>query len=189
MQKAIAAIVISIGLLVTTVPAQAAPPPPAPVTVQQIATVDKPTSSRPTLSREELAMNSSRGQDTRGALPSLYRGIYFHADQESFRLCVGQREGSFTYTVQGGGGNNYYGTYQFHRNFQRGAAYMMASESRETKDGLRKEALKLRFKPIDHWGRYWQDRAFATVLNYNGKWTGMHHWAGGNWYCGKNGRG
>lgn len=135
------------------------------------------------LSREAAAAQSSRAQVTRGPLPSLYRGVYYHADQERFRLCVAAREGSNTYTVRGGGGGNYFGTYQFHRNFQRGAAYMMAGESRRTHDGLRADALALRHVPINHWSRYWQDRAFYTVLNYRGAWSGRNHWAGGRWTC------
>jgi hypothetical protein len=135
------------------------------------------------LSREETAAQASRGMGRRGALPSLYRGIYFHADQEPFRRCVGHREGSFVYGVRGGGGGNYFGTYQFHRDFQVGAAYMMASESRRTRDGLRDDALALRGVPINQWSRYWQDRAFSTVLNYRGKWTGRHHWALAGSHC------
>ena len=137
----------------------------------------------PDLSREQAAAQSSRAQDVRGALPSLYRGLYFHPEQEPFRRCVAEREGEFQYDVQGGGGNNYFGTYQMSSAFQRGAAYMMASESRRTDDGLRREALSLRYKPINQWGRFWQDRAFATVLNYNGLWSGRHHWANGRWAC------
>jgi len=116
-------------------------------------------------------------------MPSLYRGIYFHADQERFRRCVGQREGMFHYDVRGGGGGNYYGTYQFSRAFQSGAAYEMAKESHRTHDGLRDDALRLRHKPINQWSRYWQDRAFYTILNARGKWSGKHHWAGGRWHC------
>lgn len=134
-------------------------------------------------SREAAAARSSRADDMRGPLPSLYRGKYFNSDQESFRRCVADREGSFTYMVRGGGGNNYYGTYQFSSAFQNGVPYMMAKESKATKDGLRKEALSLRSKAINKWNRYWQDRAFFTVLNFNGKWTGKHHWNGGRWHC------
>jgi hypothetical protein len=113
----------------------------------------------------------------------MYRGRYFHADQESFRRCVGQREGMFHYDVRGGGGGNYYGTYQFSRAFQNGIPYMMAKESRRTHDGLTKEALALRHKPINQWSRYWQDRAFYTVLNGRSKWSGKSHWSGGRWHC------
>lgn len=120
--------------------------------------------------------HSPAAKDKRGAEPSLYRGIYFHPDQERFRLCVGNREGSFAYMVRGGGGNNYYGTYQFHKNFQNGIPYMMAKESRRTGDGLVKDILKLRYIPINKWNRYYQDRAFFTVVNYDGKWSGKHHW-------------
>lgn len=164
-------VVLTTIVLLAAMPAAAHAAPPT----------DKPSISKQ--SREQAAARSSRASDMRGPLPSLYRGKYYHSDQEWFRKCVADREGSFTYMVRGGGGDNYYGTYQFHRNFQRGAAYMMAKESRETKDGLRKEALALRYKPINKWSRYWQDRAFYTVLNYNGRWSGKNHWAGGRWHC------
>lgn len=166
--SAIAALALTVSTITTAVPS-----PPAPSTT---ITADR-------LSREEAAARSSRAQDMRGQMPSLYRGIYFYADQEPFRLCVAEREGSFHYDVQGGGGGNYFGTYQFSKAFQPGAAYMMAKESRKTHDGLRAAALGLRYIPINQWSRYWQDRAFYTVLNYNGKWSGKGHWAGGRWHC------
>jgi hypothetical protein len=119
----------------------------------------------------------------RGALPSMYRGLYFHVGQETLRRCIGQREGMFQYDVRGGGGGNYFGTYQFSRAFQNGIPYMMAKESRRTHDGLRVEALTLRRIPINRWSRYWQDRAFYTVLNFNGLNSGRHHWSGGRWAC------
>lgn len=138
----------------------------------------------PALSREQAASRSSRAQDMRGPMPSLYRGIYYHADQEAFRLCVADREGSFTYNVVGGGGNQYQTTYQFHEgNWRRGLTFMMASESKRTRDGLRAEARALITRPMKTWGRYWIDRAFYTALNFNGKWSGKHHWAGGRWHC------
>lgn len=141
-----------------------------------------PTSDS-TPSPERTAAHSSRGQDMRGPLPSMYRGRYFRAAQEAFRRCVGQREGMWHYDVRGGGGGNYFGTYQFSRAFQHGIPFMMAKESKATGDGLANEAASLRHIPINRWSRYWQDRAFYTVLNFNGDWTGKHHWAGGRWAC------
>ncbi|MDP1878009.1 MAG: hypothetical protein Q8M17_10700 [Actinomycetota bacterium] len=140
-----------------------------------------PSSSQ--LSREEAAAQSSRGQDTQGPLPSLYRGVYFHADQERFRLCVGQREGRFTYTVRGGGGGNYFGTYQLSAALARGASWMMAAESRSTHDGLRKVARALHGILANHWNRYWQDRAFYTILNHDHRWSGWRHWQLNGSYC------
>jgi hypothetical protein len=116
-------------------------------------------------------------------MPSLYRGIYYHPDQEAFRHCVADREGSFTYVVRGGGGNNYFGTYQMSSALVRGASWMMAAESRKTHDGLWKQARALLNVPGNKWNRYWQDRAFYTILNYDGRWAGKHHWAGGRWHC------
>lgn len=135
------------------------------------------------LSREEAAAQSSREHGMRGPLPSLYRGEFFHADQEPYRLCVGDREGGFTYMIRGGGGNNYYGTYQMSAALVRGASWMMAAESRRTGDGLRDDARDLLHVPGNKWSRYWQDRAFFTVLNAKGKWSGKSHWAGGRWSC------
>lgn len=133
---------------------------------------------------EFAAAHSRLARDLHGALDSLYRGTYFHASQERFRLCVGQREGSFDYSVTGGGGNQYQTTYQFHEsNWRRGLTYMMASESRTTHDGLWAEARALVNRPMRTWGRYWVDRAFYTALNYNGIDSGRHHWNGGSHAC------
>lgn len=173
---------VFITVLAPTATAVAWPVAPGAIALQK-AQVQKAVTTQAPLSREEAASQSRLARDMRGPAASAYHGIYYHADQEWFRRCVAAREGSWTYMVRGGGGGNYYGTYQFHRNFQRGAAYMMASESRRTHDGLRKDALRLRYVPINKWSRYWQDRAFYTVLNFNGRWTGKHHWNGGRWHC------
>ena len=135
-------------------------------------------------SPEFAAAHSRLARDLHGALPSLYRGRYYLAAQETFRRCVAQREGRFTYNVIGGGGGLYQTTYQFRDGaWRRGLTFMMASESRITHDGLRAEARALIRKPMAQWGRYWIDRAFYTALNYNGAWSGRHHWDGGRWSC------
>jgi hypothetical protein len=172
-------VVIALTLVVTAPPSAAQP------VADGAASISKPKpADKPRLSREAQAAHSSKARDTRGAMPSLYRGRYYHADQERFRLCVAEREGEFIYTVTGGGGGQYQTTYQFHeRNWRRGLTYMMASESRRTHDGLRAEARALVNKPMRSWGRYWIDRAFYTALNYNGKWSGKGHWSGGRWRC------
>jgi len=130
-----------------------------------------------------VVAHSKAANDMHGRMPSLYTGKYYFPAAEQFRLCVAEREGMFTYSVRGGGGNNYYGTYQFSSAFQHGIPYMMAKESRQTGDGLAPWLLSLRNKPINTWNRYAQDRAFFTVLSYNGKWSGKHHWDNGRWYC------
>lgn len=150
-------------------------PDPAPVVAAGV--------SGPPTSREAAAARSARAQDSRGPLPSLYRGIYFRADQERFRLCVGHREGGFIYPISGGAGGHYYGTYQMSAALARGATWMMAAESRRTHDGLRAKARALLNVPADRWSRYWQDRAFFTVLNFDGPYSGRNHWAGGRWTC------
>lgn len=128
--------------------------------------------------------HSAAADDRRGYMPSLYRGLYYHPDQESFRRCVADREGSFTYMVIGGGGDQYHGTYQFHNaNWRDGLVWMMLAESKRTDDGLREKLKTLFQRPIHKWSRYFQDRAFYTALNVRGKWAGAHHWNGGNYRC------
>lgn len=168
------------ALFGATSPAQAYPLP------QVVAPVAPATFTVPVqtpTSLEYRAAHSRASRDLVGSRPSLYRGKYFHADQESFRLCVAKREGEYRYSVRGGGGGNYFGTYQMSAALLRGVSWMMAAESRETHDGLRAKARALHSVPGNHWNRYWQDRAFATILNYNGKWSGKKHWSGGRWHC------
>lgn len=154
-----------------------------PVTPDRETAATRPSRSAPR-SPEFAAAHSSAARDLHGAMPSLYRGTYFHAEQESFRRCVAQREGRFTYDVVGGGGGMYETTYQFNDSaWRRGLTFMMASESRRTHDGLRAEARALIEKPMRTWGRYWADRAFYTALNFNGLWSGKHHWNGGSHAC------
>lgn len=177
--RRIAAVLIAIAILAPVPAAQAAVRDPSPLPGPSVtaAGVSAP------MSREEAASRSDRAHDLRGPLPSLYRGVYFRAEQETFRLCVGAREGSHTYQVRGGGGGNYFGTYQMSAALARGVTWMMAAESRRTHDGLRADARALHDVPANHWSRYWQDRAFFTILNYRGLWSGKHHWAGGRWRC------
>jgi hypothetical protein len=133
---------------------------------------------------EEWRANSKAAHDNSGYMKSLYQGNYYNADQEAFRQCVMRRESTFTYSVIGGGGDNYHGAYQFHdADWRKGLTFMMAQESRKTDDALRIQARQLITIPINKWGRYWQDRAFFTALNYHSKWSGKHHWASGGYSC------
>jgi len=128
---------------------------------------------------------SKAANDLHGYELSLYRGKYYNAGQESWRKCVMWRESNYNYNLIGAGYNwPYHGAYQFHNvNWKRGLIIMMAKESKQTKDGLNGEARKLKHKNINQWNRYWQDRALFTALNYNGPYSGAHHWAMTNYGC------
>jgi len=137
-------------------------------------------------SKEYLAAHSSKSKDMRGWLPSLYKGKYYREWQESYRKCVANREASFTYMLRGKGSQDTYawfGTYQMTPELLEGVSWMMAAESRKTKDGLRWEARSLINKKGNQWSRYWQDRAFYTILNYSSDWSGIHHWSVQRNYC------
>jgi len=136
-------------------------------------------------SAEYKRAQSKSAKDLHGYEQSLYRGKYYNSGQESWRKCVMWRESNYNYSLIGAGYNHpYHGAYQFHNvNWKRGLTYMMAGESKQTKDGLNAEARKLIHKNINQWNRYWQDRALFTALNYRGMWSGAHHWNATRYGC------
>jgi len=119
-----------------------------------------------------------------GRLPSAYRGEYFIASQEPYRMCVAQREGRFQYW--GTGGNGYYlGTYQMSKPLTRGAVWMITPELRDMYGDKRGRQIRDRLfatKPTK-WNRFYWDMAFYTVLNWEGPGSGRDHWAGGRFSC------
>lgn len=142
----------------------------APMTVSASKPMAKP------MHREMRSAISKDAQDRKGYEKSLYRGKYYHADQERFRKCVMDRESSFSYRAANKS-SSARGAYQFlDNNWRDGLVHMMVKESKKSKDGLEKKIRRLFNKPIHHWDRYMQDRAFFTAMNYNGKWSGKKHW-------------
>lgn len=128
------------------------------------------------LPREYRLAISKKAKDKSGYEVSLYRGKFYYKDQESFRKCVMDRESNFTYTAASRV-SSAQGAYQFLDNYWRdGLVYMMIRESKKHDHGLEKRLKRLFDKPIHRWNRYYQDRAFFTALNYNGKWSGKKHW-------------
>lgn len=126
--------------------------------------------------REYRAAISKEATDWKGYEKSLYRGKYYNKDQEHFRECVIYRESRHNYRAANKT-SSARGAYQFlENNWHDGLIYMMIKESKKSKDGLIPEIKELRTKPIVKWNRYYQDRAFFTALNYNGKWSGKKHW-------------
>jgi hypothetical protein len=73
------------------------------------------------------------------------------------------------------------GAYQLLDSKWRGSLVaMMRAESRKTQDGLLNEIAKLKRTPIQHWSRYWQDRAFWTAYQ---KGDGWRHWYQPGSFC------
>ena len=122
----------------------------------------------------EAAYASSRNaSDLRGFQPSLYRGKWYSPKSEKIRECIMRRESHHNYSARNRS-SSARGAYQFLDNSWRsGLVWMFLAESKETRDGLGRHALRLRGKPISTWDRYWQDRAFWTAWR-NG--AGRHHW-------------
>lgn len=133
--------------------------------------------------------NSTMATRVSGIKPSTYTGKYFSQSAESFRKCVIQRESRGYYRLVGGGDltgdgkGDYQGAYQMSPALSNGVTYMMAKESKKSKDGLIPVIKELRGKPANKWSRYWQDRAYFTVINWEGNLSGAQHWAGAPHSC------
>jgi hypothetical protein len=128
------------------------------------------------LPREYRMATSKDAKKLKGYKKSLYRGKYYHPDQEKFRWCVMKRESHHNYRAANKT-SSARGAYQFlDSQWREGLSYMMVKESKKSDDGLIANIRNLKGKPIHSWNRYYQDRAFFTALNYNGKWSGKKHW-------------
>ena len=117
-----------------------------------------------------------------GVRGSAYTGKYYRASQENFRKCVGHREGRFQYWGTGSMGF-YEGTYQMTDALFTGAAWMIGRELKATYANWEVVRAQLLDTPGHKWGRFWQDMAFYTVLNWRGDGVGASHWAGGRYGC------
>lgn len=125
---------------------------------------------------EFRSATSKNAKNWKGYQRSMYSGKYYHKDQEHFRECVMYRESRYNYRAANKT-SSARGAYQFlDRSWREGLIYMMIKESKKNNDGLIPRMKKLRTKPIQKWNRYYQDRAFFTAMNINGKWSGKHHW-------------
>jgi hypothetical protein len=77
----------------------------------------------------------------------------------------------------------YEGAYQMTDDLFRGAAYMLSRENKATYLNWKVIRAELLETPGHKWGRFWQDMAFYTVLNWRGEGVGASHWAGGRYGC------
>ena len=109
-------------------------------------------------------------------------------DQRAYTDCVAERESEGSPRAVNPTGK-YRGKYQFSPELARGATWHIMPWLRTWHPEPRKYAERLRATPMDRWHEHVQDAAFILTLNHNGvKWSGMDHWSGGRWSCGKNGR-
>lgn len=138
--------------------------------------------SAPAAVNQALALAQGKGKaaDSRGVLPSLYRGKWFVKKAEWKRKCIIRRETHANYRSVSAGGT-YRGAYQMRRALALGALHAMEPEVRKEMGAEGVSILrKLRKTPTQQWNRYWQDRAFWTVWH---KGSGRGHWNGAG--CGK----
>jgi len=125
------------------------------------------------LTAPACAANSMEAKDWKGYEPSLYTGQHYHSKWAKVRKCIMHRESRSNYRARGTI-STASGAYQFlDSQWRISLTYMMIRESRSTADGLISEIKELRQHPIQHWNRYWQDRAFYTAWD-NGR--GADHW-------------
>ena len=125
---------------------------------------------------EFQAAVTKQAKDLKGYEKSLYRGKYYYKGQESWRRCVMKRESNYRYKAKNRS-SSASGAYQFlDNNWRDGLVWMMIKESKKTDDDLDPYLRDLFDVHITQWNRYFQDRAFFTALNFEGKWAGKKHW-------------
>ena len=100
---------------------------------------------------------------------SLYKGKWYHKKWERSRKCIMERESNHNYKAANRS-SSARGAYQFlDSQWRNSLVWMMLDEG-----GNVKEIKSLRKKSIQHWSRYYQDRAFFTAWRHG---EGRHHWA------------
>jgi hypothetical protein len=157
-----AAAALAVALILAPVPSD--PQPQVPAQLQLFA------------SRSDPAMSGTR-------LP--YRGKYWRAEQADFTRCVLERE-SNGHWYSTNRANGYFGAFQFNKALAEGASWMMRDELRQMY-GHKVGTLvsrQLRATEMHRWVPLFQQMAFATVLNWQGDYSGVQHWNGGRWTCG-----
>lgn len=140
--------------------------------------IDQP--DMPVISR---SMTSKKMNDVH-LRDSSYTGTYFDADQEPYRKCVAERE-SNGHAWSRSKSRTYHGAYQVSNDLWRGATYMMAAELKQEFGPVvgKRIAVELRSIKASEAATRWQTQAFYTILNWDSKWSGKSHWAGGRWTC------
>lgn len=113
-----------------------------------------------------------------------YKGKFALKGQRKYTLCILKRESNnhwFSTNRSGG----YSGGFQFSYPLTRGATWMMTPElsSMFGKKTGRSIVKALRSTPMNKWSPFYQQMAFATVLNWDHPYSGAHHWAGGRFTC------
>jgi hypothetical protein len=120
------------------------------------------------LPADGAALTERLAESTKGYAPSLYKGRWYHKKWERSRKCIMHRESKYDYRAANKS-SSARGAYQFlDSQWRDGLVWMMLDEG-----GNKKEIKSLRDKPIHHWSRYWQDRAFFTAWRHG---QGKHHW-------------
>lgn len=109
------------------------------------------------------------------------------ADQVAYERCVAHRESNDN-PRSTNRANGYFGKYQFSQPLTRGATWMMLDWLATWHPQPKRLAAQLRATEMHRWPANLQLAAFIETLNHEGKWSGMSHWAGGRWTCGKGGR-
>jgi len=111
-----------------------------------------------------------------GIEPTAYRGKFYLSELEPMRQCIiwWETRGHYYSTGQMGA---HEGAYQMTDALYRGAAWMMTDEMRATWPRNWSKARNELLTTEGHlWGRFWQDMAFYTIMNWRAPRSGRHHW-------------
>ncbi len=105
----------------------------------------------------------------------------------AYEKCVCERESNCRPNAVNPTGK-YRGAYQFDDAIKRGTTYHIIDWLRTWHPKPKKYAARLREIPMNKWPMEVQTAAFIAVLDGHDKkkaWSGMSHFAGGRWHCGR----
>jgi len=113
----------------------------------------------------------------------------------AYEVCVRERESNGRWDAVNPTGK-YLGAYQMTQALGEGATWHMLEDIVEYSKAKNKKQAKvraeiLRATPVDEWPAWAQTSAFIQTLDGHDlevAWSGASHWAGGRWYCGKEGK-
>ena len=129
-----------------------------------------------------LAMHTPASpQDVPVSVPySRYVGYFYQRNAaENLRRCIIWRESSNNPEAISPGGHG--GLYQLTPALWKGAVWMMRKDPEAPI--TKRQRVELQRLAVWQASRYWQDRAFYTLLNWEAPNSGLRHWAGGRWPC------
>ena len=149
-----------------------------------VALIIAPAPTEPPAQPQQIELFATKHDPRMTGTRLPYRGKFWRQHQAELTRCVLLREtNAHWFSTNRSAG--YFGAFQFTSALAVGASWMMRDELRQMY-GFKVGTLvsrQLRATEMHRWLPFYQQMAFATVLNWEGDESGLSHWHGGRWNC------